>query len=95
MWLVGELSIQHRRVDAGGGFGGLDTPEFRMMNPHGRIPVLDDGGTVLPCQSAMRTKFAEIGGMVLAGSPAEFGKLTGDEIQKWRKVIKFAGIKPE
>ena len=30
-----------------------------------------------------------------AGSPAEFGKLIAEETEKWAKVIKFAGIKPE
>jgi hypothetical protein len=29
-----------------------------------------------------------------AGSPADFGKFIGDEIEKWGEVIKFAGIKP-
>ena len=47
MWLVGELRIEHRHIDAGGQFGGLDTPEFRTMNPHGRVPVIDDNGTVV------------------------------------------------
>jgi len=47
MWLVGELRIEHRRIDAGGQFGGLDTPEFRTMNPLGRVPVLDDNGIVV------------------------------------------------
>jgi glutathione S-transferase len=47
MWLVGELGIEHRHIEAGGRFGGLDTPEFRAMNPHGRVPVIDDGGTVV------------------------------------------------
>jgi glutathione S-transferase len=42
MWLVGELGIKHRRIDAGCQFGGLDTPEFRAMNPLGRVPVLGD-----------------------------------------------------
>lgn len=45
MWLVGELGLEHERIDVGGKFGGLDTPEFRRMNPHGRIPVLEDGDT--------------------------------------------------
>jgi glutathione S-transferase len=40
MWLVGELGLAHRHIDAGGGFGGLDAPEFLAMNPHGRIPVI-------------------------------------------------------
>ena len=47
MWLVGELRLTHRHVEAGGQFGGLDTPEFRAMNPHGRVPVIDDDGTVV------------------------------------------------
>jgi hypothetical protein len=29
------------------------------------------------------------------GSPAEFGELIAKDIEKWAKVIKFAGIKPE
>ena len=28
-------------------------------------------------------------------SPAEFGKLIADEMEKWGKVIQFAGIKPQ
>jgi hypothetical protein len=36
-----------------------------------------------------------LGGTVLAGSPADFGKLIAEETQKWGKVVKFAGIKPE
>jgi tripartite-type tricarboxylate transporter receptor subunit TctC len=37
----------------------------------------------------------ELGGTVLAGSPTDFGKLIAEETQKWGKVVKFAGIKPE
>lgn len=47
LWLIGELGLEHRHIDAGGSAGGLDTPQFRAMNPHGRIPVIDDGGTVV------------------------------------------------
>ena len=32
---------------------------------------------------------------MFAGSPADFGKFIDDETEKWAKVIKFAGIKPE
>jgi hypothetical protein len=32
---------------------------------------------------------------VIAGSPADFGKLIADETEKWAKVIKFAGIKAD
>ncbi|HEX4555843.1 MAG TPA: glutathione S-transferase family protein [Xanthobacteraceae bacterium] len=47
MWLLGELGIEHRHVQVGGEFGGLDTPEFRAMNPTGRVPVIDDDGTIV------------------------------------------------
>jgi tripartite-type tricarboxylate transporter receptor subunit TctC len=40
-------------------------------------------------------RLADLGGTVLPGSPADFGKLIADETEKWAKVIKFAGIKPE
>jgi hypothetical protein len=36
-----------------------------------------------------------VGGTPLSGSPADFGKLIADETEKWAKVIKSAGIKPE
>src|SRR5258708_7920388 len=47
MWAVGELGLAHERIDAGGPFGGLDTDEFGAMNPNRRVPVIDDGGTVV------------------------------------------------
>jgi hypothetical protein len=34
-------------------------------------------------------------GTPLADSPADFGKLISNETEKWAKVVKFAGIKPE
>jgi tripartite-type tricarboxylate transporter receptor subunit TctC len=43
----------------------------------------------------MKGRLADTGGTVLPGSAADFGKLIADEIEKWAKVIKFAGIKPE
>ena len=42
-----------------------------------------------------KARLADLGGVALAGSPAEFGKLIADETEKWAKVIKFAGIKPQ
>ena len=43
----------------------------------------------------MKARLAELGGTVITGSPADFGRLIADEIEKWGKVVKFAGIKPE
>ena len=43
----------------------------------------------------MKARLADLGGTVLAGSPADFGKLIADETEKWGKVIRAANIKPE
>lgn len=47
MWLVDELGLEHRHIELGGAFGGLDDASFRTMNPHGRVPVIDDGGIIV------------------------------------------------
>ena len=43
----------------------------------------------------IKTRFAELGATVIPGSPADFGKLIADETEKWGKVVRFAGVKPE
>ena len=43
----------------------------------------------------MKVRLAELGATVLAGSPADFGKLIAQETEKWAKVIRAAHIKPE
>jgi tripartite-type tricarboxylate transporter receptor subunit TctC len=42
-----------------------------------------------------RERLAAEGGTALPGSPAELGNLIADETEKWAKVVKFAGLKPE
>lgn len=43
VWAAGEVGQAFERIDVGGPFGGLDTAEFRAMNPNGQIPVIEDG----------------------------------------------------
>jgi hypothetical protein len=43
----------------------------------------------------IKARFAELGGMVGGGLPADFGKLVADETEKWGKVIRAANIKAE
>ena len=40
-----------------------------------------------------KARFAEMGAILLPGSPSDFGKLVADETEKWGKVVKFAGAK--
>jgi tripartite-type tricarboxylate transporter receptor subunit TctC len=43
----------------------------------------------------VKARFADLGGMVLPGSPEDFGRLIRDETEKWAKVIRAANIKVE
>jgi tripartite-type tricarboxylate transporter receptor subunit TctC len=39
----------------------------------------------------MQAKLADLGGIPMPGTPADFGKVMADETAKWEKVVKFAG----
>jgi tripartite-type tricarboxylate transporter receptor subunit TctC len=43
----------------------------------------------------MKTRLIDLGATVLAGSPADIGRLVADDTEKWAKVIRAANIKPE
>src|SRR5262249_56531785 len=45
--------------------------------------------------SQMKARLAGLDAAALPGSPADFGKLIAEETEKWGKVVKFAGIKPQ
>ena len=45
--------------------------------------------------AAMKSRFAAIGGELMPGTPADFGKLIAAETEKWAGVVKFAGLKVE
>jgi tripartite-type tricarboxylate transporter receptor subunit TctC len=51
-----------------------------------------NGGLVDP---KIKARIADLGGMVLALSPTEYGKRIAEETEKWAKVIKYSGAKPD
>lgn len=47
LWMLDETGIPYDRSDAGLEHGVVDTPEYRAMNPNGRVPTIEDDGFVL------------------------------------------------
>jgi len=47
VWTADELGLAYERLEAGGAFGIVATPEYRRMNPNSLVPVIEDDGFVL------------------------------------------------
>jgi tripartite-type tricarboxylate transporter receptor subunit TctC len=58
------------------------------------IGVLNREINAALADAKIKTRLADLGGTVIAGTPVDFGKILADEVAKWAKVIKVAGVKP-
>lgn len=47
LWALAEAGVEFERVTVGGSFGGLDTREFRKLNPMGLVPAIKDGSITM------------------------------------------------
>jgi len=64
--------------------------------PAEAIEILNKGINAAISDDKVKARLADLGGLVLPpSSPGDFGKLIADDIEKWTKVVKFAGLKPE
>jgi tripartite-type tricarboxylate transporter receptor subunit TctC len=59
------------------------------------IDKLNKAINAVLAEPAMQARIANLGGAALALSPAEFGRLIVEETDKWAKVVKFSGAKPD
>jgi tripartite-type tricarboxylate transporter receptor subunit TctC len=64
-------------------------------NPAAIVERLSNETNAALADPTLKTRLATLGADPMVMGPAEFGKLIADETEKWAKVIKFAGIKPE
>ena len=65
-----------------------NTPPEVIARLNGEINAILDEPTI-------KARIAELGGVSVAGSPADFGNIIAAETEKWQKVVKFAGIRVE
>jgi tripartite-type tricarboxylate transporter receptor subunit TctC len=63
--------------------------------PAGIIEKLNKEINAVLADPRIKARFADLAATVFMGSPTDFSKFIADETEKWAKVIKFAGIKPE
>jgi tripartite-type tricarboxylate transporter receptor subunit TctC len=63
--------------------------------PSDVIDTLNKAVNVGLADPRLKKQLDDQGGIEMAGTPADFGRLIADETEKWAKVIKFAGIKPQ
>jgi tripartite-type tricarboxylate transporter receptor subunit TctC len=73
-------------------FYGISAPKG---TPADAIDVLNKAVTAALADPKMQARIAELGGVPMPMSPAEFGKLVSDETEKWGAVVKSAGISVE
>ena len=63
--------------------------------PPAVIERLNEATNAVLADPKTLARFADLGATLLAGSAADFGKLVADETEKWAKVVKFSGAKPD
>jgi len=74
------------------GFAGIGAPK---NTPPEIIDLLNKELNAGLRDEKVKARIVELGGTVLGGTPAEFSAILSEAIDKWTKVIKFAGIKVE
>jgi tripartite-type tricarboxylate transporter receptor subunit TctC len=75
-------------------WGGFCAPKYKST-PAEVIETLNRAINAALADPKMKARLADLGGTVLPGSPADFGKHIAEETEKWAKVIRSANIKPE
>ena len=95
LWGCAELGVTYERIDAGGKFGGLKTPEYLAKNPNSLIPVLEEDGFVLWESNAI---LRYLGATHANGSPLwpadARSRAIADQWMDWQQTTAQAALGP-
>ena len=94
VWCADELGLDYERVDAGGKYGLVNTPEYRSLNPNGLVPVIEDDGFVLwESNAIVRYLAAKYGAGSLWPTDIQI-RANADRWMDWQAVSLNPGIGP-
>jgi tripartite-type tricarboxylate transporter receptor subunit TctC len=71
---------------------GLGAPKGTPAEIVDKLNVAVNAGLADP---KLKARLSDLGGTMLVGTPAEFGKVIAEETEKWAKVVKFSGARPD
>lgn len=94
LWCCTELGVPFERIDRGGEFGGTATPEYRALNPTGRIPTIDDHGFVLWESNAIVRYLSARYGMGTLCPADERTRALADQWMDWQLVHVWPTLMP-
>jgi glutathione S-transferase len=93
LWCCEEIGLEYKRIDAGGAFGVVDTPEYLKLNPNRLVPTIDDEGFVLwESNAIVRYLAAKHGKGLLPDDLA--ARARADRWMDWQQTTFWPAIRP-
>ncbi len=94
LWALEELGLSYERRRVGGGFGGLDDPAYRALNPNGVVPTLQDGALTLWESDAILRHLARTRGAGALRPEDLAAQALADQWLTWGSTTLFPALAP-
>lgn len=94
LWCCAELGLAFERVNAGGKFGVVNTPEYLAKNPNARVPTIEDGDFVLWESHAIVRYLARKHGAGTLWPEDERAAADADRWMEWYSTTVWPNLQP-